>query len=65
MARKIPAGSRLLFEVHYTPDGTEQTDRSSVGIILAKKPPAHAVEMNILANMLFRIPPRAANYQGR
>lgn len=65
MARKIPAGSRLLFEVHYTPDGTEQTDRSSVGIILAKKPPAHAVEMNILANMIFRIPPRTASYQGQ
>ena len=65
MARKIPAGSRLLFEVHYTPDGTAQTDRSSVGIILAKKPPAHPVEMNILANMIFRIPPRAANYQGQ
>jgi peroxiredoxin len=64
IARKIPAGSRLLFEVHYTPDGTEQTDRSSVGIILAKKPPAHAVEMNILANMLFRIPPQTADYRG-
>jgi hypothetical protein len=35
-----------------------------VGIILARKPPVHAVEMNILANMLFRIPPRAADYRG-
>jgi hypothetical protein len=34
-ARRIPAGSKLLFEVHYTPNGTEQTDRSSVGIKLA------------------------------
>ena len=47
------------------PNGTEQTDRSSVGIMLAKKPPANPVEMNILANMLFRIPPRAANYKGQ
>jgi peroxiredoxin len=65
MARKIPAGSRLLFEVHYTPDGTERTDRSSVGMILAKAPPAHSVDMNILANMLFRIPPRAPDYRGQ
>jgi peroxiredoxin len=65
MARKIPAGSRLMFEVHYTPDGKEQTDRSSVGIILAKEPPKHSVEMNILANMIFRIPPRAADYKGQ
>jgi peroxiredoxin len=65
LARKIPAGSRLMFEVHYTPDGTEQTDRSSVGIIFAKEPPDHAVEMNILANMIFRIPPRSPNYKGQ
>jgi peroxiredoxin len=65
VARKIPAGSRLCFEVHYTPDGTEQTDRSSVGIILAERPPSNSVEMNILANMLFRIPPRTPDYRGQ
>jgi len=64
-ARLIPAGSKLLFEVHYTPNGTEQTDRSSVGILLAKEPPAFAVEMNILANLKFEIPPRSAGYQGQ
>ena len=64
-ARLVPAGAKLLFEVHYTPNGTEQSDRSSVGIRLAKKPPAHSVEMNILANMFFRIPPRTPNYKGQ
>jgi peroxiredoxin len=64
-ARLIPGGSTLLFEVHYTPNGTAQTDRSSVGIRFAEKPPVHAVEMNILANMLFRIPPGAPNYIGK
>src|SRR5262249_1371097 len=38
-AKRVPAGSKLVFEVHYTPTGTSQTDRSSVGIIFAKKPP--------------------------
>ncbi len=65
MARRVPAGSKLLFEVHYTPNGTEQTDRSSVGIVFAKGPPAHSVEMNILANMLFKIPPGSSNQQGQ
>jgi hypothetical protein len=65
VARRIPAGSKLLFEVHYTPNGTEETDRSSVGIIFASKPPANAVEMNILANMSFKIPPRISNQQGQ
>jgi peroxiredoxin len=64
-ARRVPAGSKLLFEVHYTPNGTEQTDRSSVGIVLAPKPPANSVEMNILANMIFRIPPGAAHHKGQ
>jgi peroxiredoxin len=63
-ARRVPAGSRLLFEVHYTPNGTAQADRSSVGIVLAKGPPGHAVEMNVLANMLFEIPPGARRHQG-
>ena len=63
--RLVRAGSRLVFEVHYTPNGTEQTDRSSIGIKFAKKPPANAVETNILANMLFRIPPGAASHQGQ
>ena len=30
-ARLVPAGSRLVFQVHYTPSGTEQLDQSDVG----------------------------------
>jgi peroxiredoxin/mono/diheme cytochrome c family protein len=63
-AKRIPAGSKFVFEVHYTPDGKEQTDRSSVGIIFAKKPPERSAETNILANMLLRIPPKATDYKG-
>ncbi|HJZ59882.1 MAG TPA: redoxin domain-containing protein [Gemmataceae bacterium] len=63
-AKLVKAGSRLVFEVHYTPNGTEQTDRSSVGVIFAKKPPEFPAETNILANMLLRIPPGAANHKG-
>src|SRR5262249_51212959 len=57
-AKRIPAGSKFTFEVHYTPNGTEQTDRSSLGIIFAKKPPEQAAETNILANMALKIPPK-------
>lgn len=31
-ARWVPAGYSLVFELHYTPIGTPQTDRSSVGL---------------------------------
>jgi hypothetical protein len=64
-AKRIPAGSKLIFEVHYTPNGTAQTDRSTVGVIFAKKPPEHVVEVNILANLGLRIPPGAGNHQGK
>jgi peroxiredoxin len=64
-ARLIPRGSKLVFEVHYTPDGSEQTDRSSVGIRFAPGRPSRSVETNILANMLFVIPPNAANHKGQ
>ena len=31
-AMRVPAGSKILFEVHYTPNGTEQTDKSYIGL---------------------------------
>ena len=44
--RRCPRASKLVFQMHYTPNGTEQKDRSSVGLIFAKEPPkqrgAHA-----------------------
>src|SRR5262249_43318761 len=43
MAKKIPAGSQLVLQMHYTPNGKPQKDRSSVGLIFAKTPPARRV----------------------
>ncbi|MGH9672878.1 MAG: thiol-disulfide isomerase, partial [Bryobacteraceae bacterium] len=37
-AKRIRAGSDLVMEMHYTPNGTQQTDRSRVGIVFAKEP---------------------------
>src|SRR5262249_48159485 len=34
-ARLVPAGSRFRFQVHYTPRGTPQTDRSEIGFVFA------------------------------
>ncbi|HEY1066520.1 MAG TPA: redoxin domain-containing protein [Pirellulales bacterium] len=31
-AKKIPAGARLIFQVHYTPNGSPQSDLSKVGL---------------------------------
>lgn len=34
-AKRIPAGATLLFEMHYTPNGTEQQDKTEVGFLFA------------------------------
>jgi hypothetical protein len=38
-AKFIPKGSDIVFNLHYTSVGTEQTDRSKVGLVFAKNPP--------------------------
>jgi len=38
VAIKIKAGSKLLFEMHYTPNGYAQKDQSCVGLCFAKQP---------------------------
>jgi peroxiredoxin len=61
-ARKIPAGSKIVFQMHYTPNGKAQTDRSSVGLIFAKKPPQHRVLSIPVMQHRLDIPPGEANY---
>lgn len=63
-ARYVPAGSRIVFQMHYTPNGSEQVDQSEVGLVLAdasEKP--KEVRFQIAVNSDFRIPPGAANYE--
>jgi hypothetical protein len=38
-AKFVPKGSDIVFNIHYTSIGTEQTDRSKVGLVFAKHPP--------------------------
>jgi peroxiredoxin len=63
MAKKVPKGSMLLFQMHYTPNGVEQDDRSSVGLIFAKQPPQHEVLTRAIAQRRFTIPPGADNQE--
>jgi peroxiredoxin len=62
-AKKIPRGSVLLFQMHYTPNGVEQTDRSSVGLIFAKGPPEREVVTRAVAQGRFEIPAGAASHE--
>ena len=62
-AKRIPAGSTLIFQVHYTTNGTPSKDRSKVGLIFAKQPPAREIRTGAIANPLFAIPPGADDHQ--
>jgi peroxiredoxin len=63
MARKIAKGSRLVFEMHYTPNGIAGTDQSMIGLCYAKEPPEKEVHSEAVFNGRFRIPPGADNYE--
>ena len=39
-AKFVPKGSDIVFELHYTAIGKATTDRSKLGLVLAKQPPA-------------------------
>jgi len=65
VARKIPAGSELVFQMHYTPTGKEETDQSEVGFILYKdkEPPRYNATAKAIVNARFRIPAGASNHR--
>ncbi len=43
MAKYIPAGSDLVFQMHYTANGTAGEDETSVGLRFSKQPPPQRV----------------------
>ena len=61
-AKKIPAGSTLSFQMHYTPDGRATTDRTQLGLLFASAPPAHVIQVAGLANPRLLIPAGAAHH---
>jgi peroxiredoxin len=62
MAKKIPAGADLIFELHYTPNGIAQKDRSVVGMVFAKEPPRYVARTHGIANNDFEVPAGADNH---
>ena len=62
-ARKIPAGAKIVLQMHYTPNGKAQTDVSSIGLVFAKKPPEHRVLSIPVMQYQLKIPAGDANYR--
>jgi hypothetical protein len=61
-AKLIPKGSDIVFQMHYTSNGTAGTDRSKVGFLFAKQAPEKRVARVFAANTKFVIPPGAGDY---
>jgi hypothetical protein len=64
MAKLVPAGSRLVFQMHYTPNGTPQEDRSCVGFKFADPQTVkRQVGTDKASTNGFRIPPGEPNHK--
>jgi peroxiredoxin/mono/diheme cytochrome c family protein len=61
-AKLIPAGSDLIFQVHYTPIGRAKVDCSSVGLVVAKTPVKHRAVTIGIAQRQFEIPAGDENH---
>jgi len=63
MAKFVPAGSDLVFQMHYTTNGTASEDQTSIGLVFAKTPPAQRVITLQLNNHALIIPPGADDFR--
>lgn len=64
MAKKIPAGSKIIFQMHYNKAaGSVQTDRTSIGLVFAKEPPAQLHNTELIFNSYMQIPAGAERHR--
>ena len=60
-ARLLPAGSDLIFQMHYTTNGTPALERSVIGIKFADVPPQRRVVNSFISNRFLVISPGDSN----
>jgi len=64
LAKRVPAGSRLLFQIHYTTNGGEQVDQTSIGLTFADPNTVHKeVHTDLVINDQLRIPPNDPHFK--
>lgn len=63
LAKKLPKGTVLRFQMHYTTNGTAATDQTKLGIRFASKAPEHEIKVTGASNTRFRIPAGDPNYK--
>ena len=63
VAKFVPAGSDLVFQMHYTTNGTADQDQTEIGIVFAKSVPSQRVVTLQLNNHALIIPPGADDFR--
>ncbi|HKV28540.1 MAG TPA: hypothetical protein VJN90_09755 [Candidatus Acidoferrales bacterium] len=63
MAKFVPAGSDLVFQMHYVTKGRAETDQSSIGLVFARQRPEQRVLTLQLTNDHFIIPPGVPDFR--
>src|SRR5262245_60858756 len=63
VVQKIPAGSEILLQMHYSKTGKEESDRTSIGLVFSREPPEKLMLTRWVENHYFRIPANAANHE--
>ncbi len=63
MAKFVPAGSDLVFQVHYTTNGHAGTDQTRIGLVFARQPPKQRIVTLQLNNHALLIPPGADDFR--
>ncbi|MGE0536858.1 MAG: redoxin domain-containing protein [Pirellulales bacterium] len=63
-ALRIPAGARLIFNIHYTPNGRSVRDRPTLALKFAAEPPKWEVAMRTYENTSFCIAPGDPHARG-
>jgi peroxiredoxin len=64
MAKRVPAGARLVVQIHYTTNGAPQEDQCSIGLVFADpKTVRKEVVTDMVVNPEFEIPPGDPNFK--
>ena len=64
MGRRIPAGSKLVFQQHYTPVGKSATDMTRIGLVFGDESKIEKEVFTLIAmDQEFLIPPGADNHK--
>ncbi|HZP32248.1 MAG TPA: cytochrome c [Candidatus Acidoferrales bacterium] len=63
MAKFVPKGSDLVFQMHYITQGRAVADQTAMGLVFAKQTPARRILTLQLTNSDFVIPPAVDDYR--